>query len=174
MTTVLKQHPASCQLLFVALFLACVAASGGVAAADKKSYPAQMCQERGSGETGDINRSQYRLARTANSTGFNGGWVICPIVRDTFSGSWGNPAPGLSVEVYVNDQHPLEIECSLVFQNYNGSSIRYSNAKSNGYGSQVLRMSLNHAHGVYQLMCKLPQHGNPFGYTRFHSYVVNE
>lgn len=143
-------------------------------ATDKKSYPAQMCQELGSGESGDINRSEYRLARTANSTGFNGGWVICPIVRDTFSGSYGNPAPGMTVDVYVNDQHPLAIECSLIYQNYDGSGIRYNNASSAGYGSQRLRMSHNNAHGVYQVKCKLPQHGNPSGYTRFHSYVVYE
>ena len=144
-------------------------------AGDKKSYPAQMCQELRNGESGDISRSEYRLARTRNSTGVLGGWVICPIVRDTFSGSWGGPAPGLSVDVYVTDQHPLNVECALVYQNFDGSNIRYRSASSSGFGKQKLpNMWLYNAFGVYQVKCRLPPHGIPYGYTRFHSYVVYE
>jgi len=95
------QNPSSYQQRYISAVSALLASLiwySPAKAQDQKSYPAQMCQELGSGESGDIKRSEYRLARTANSTGIDGGWVICPIVRDAFSGSYGNPAPGLLVD----------------------------------------------------------------------------
>ncbi len=175
----MSRRTARIPALAMAITLYCVAS--GAHAVDQKSYPASMCQEMGSGESGDINRSPYRLARTANSTGYYGGKVLCPIVRDAFAPSsiisLNAPGPGLSVEVYVNDQHALAIECSLIFSRFNGSGLHYRNASSAARGSQVLKMSMGtrYGGGIYQLQCRLPQHNIPWGnYTRFFSYVVKE
>ncbi len=172
----MSRRTARIPALAMALALYCVAS--GAHAADQKSYPASMCQEMGSGESGDINRSMFRLARTANSTGLYA-HVLCPIVRDAFAGSWRGPGPGLSVDVYVEDRHDRNIECSLIFSQFNGSGLHYRTVSSAGKkGKQTLprmSMSTRYGGGIYQLQCRLPQHNIPWGnYTRFFSYVVNE
>ena len=65
-------------VLSMALLLSSLV-SNSIHARDLKTYPAFMCLENGK-ETGDFNRSMYRITRiSGNGTGV----LLCPIIRDS-------------------------------------------------------------------------------------------
>jgi len=156
-----------------------------VQAADVKVYPACMCVENGN-DTGDFNRSMYRITRTG-STG--SGILLCPIVRDTVrSGSTGKESkggiwakaytPGFTVKVrtYRTNSGP-SIRLTLHNRAYDGSSISKV-TKYAGVGHKVTEIFTKSKanSGYYLLEVEMGVNGatTKGGYAKLHSYEVVE
>ncbi|MBI4509824.1 MAG: hypothetical protein HY698_09305 [Deltaproteobacteria bacterium] len=147
------------------------------AATDDKSYPAVMCLESGS-ETGDFNRSEYRITRTG-STG--SGLLLCPIVRDNFSsgGILSGYVKAITAEITYQDNHFRgDITCTLIDKRLSdGSAYSYKTGTTEGASTTAKKLKITDGfeiEGYAFLKCQVPTNSTSDGWTRIFAYKILE
>lgn len=170
---------------FVSLSCTTVLASDS---ADGKVYPAFMCLEKGK-ETGDFDRSIYRITRSKSS---GSGILLCPIIRDKVaSGGFGRDTSDrgllggavsgptgfrIKVRTFRTDAGP-SIRLTLHSRAYDGSSISKETkyAKVGKQTTEIFTKSKANS-GYYLLEVEMGINGTTTtnGYAKLHSYEVIE
>ncbi|MBI4509825.1 MAG: hypothetical protein HY698_09310 [Deltaproteobacteria bacterium] len=148
----------------------------GAGSTDDKSYPAFMCLESGS-ETGDFNRSEYRITRTGSA---GSGVLLCPLVRDAFSSPsvYSDYDADMTVEVTLQDNHFREdITCTVINKLLSdGSAFSYKSATTEGASTTAKKLTMKGGfalQGYSFLKCQVPTNGTD-GWTRIFAYKALE
>lgn len=149
------------------LFLS--ALSNAVYASDLKTYPALMCIEEGT-ETGDFNRSMYRITRVKDN---GNGVLLCPIVRDSVDESAGYNNVFAIVNTYRTQSGP-PIELSLLKFSAKGELMKKISARPrSGHKETHLKIKFEKDWGYYVLKIKMGVNKSN-AYSKVFSYLIVE
>ncbi len=136
---------------------------------DLKTYPAFMCLENGK-ETGDFNRSMYRITRVNNS---GTGILLCPIIRDSVDSNDAYDNVFVLVNTY-RTQSALPIRLTLRKFSARGELMKeVTKFPADGHQETHLKIKFKKDYGYYMLEVAMGVNRRK-EYAKVFSYMVVE
>lgn len=112
--------PTTTALVLAAVLGGSMLAGDSAHADDRKSYPGNVCNERG-GSTSNFTRYTSMISRTQPG---GDGWLFCPIIRDT-------GYRGLTVRPVVKDLNfSQDISCSVSVRNLDSTQVEWKSVQT--------------------------------------------